>query len=120
MTMSLPMTVPVSYRPEPGQTIRKGERFTMNVTPLARAALDNGVSFADVQAYVESRTRYTELAASAWYEAVNVPEVMPATPALAAHVTEMVTDTLLEGALLKSVIASGSLAAARLWWRGVL
>lgn len=100
-----------------------GVRTRDPISTLARAALDNGVSFEDVQAYVESQRVEPSLrnaCETAWYEAVNVPSVAPATPALAAHVTEMVTDTLLEGALVRSVLAIGTVAHARLWWRGVL
>lgn len=92
----------------------------LRLTPLARAAFDNGVAFDDVKAYCEAQHVSDQELAAAWYEAVNLPANDVTTPALAAHVTKMVTDTLLEGALLRSVLAIGTVEHARLWWRGVL
>lgn len=112
-TVPAPLAQTLSHAPS-------GVRTRDPISPLARAALDNGVSFADVQAYVEASRVSADEWAAPLYEALNVPCVAPATPALQAHVTEMVTDTLLEGALVRSVLAIGTVAHARLWWRGVL
>lgn len=90
------------------------------ITPLARAALDNGVSFADVQAYCEGRGVDDPESLAAWYEAVNVPAQDETTPALSALVTSMITDTILDAALARSVLAEGTIEHARLWWLGVL
>lgn len=87
-----------------------------NITPLARAALMNGVSFEDVQAYCEGQPdAYT----TEWYETLVVPPLW-ASDAYNAHVLEMRTDTVLDAALAKSVLAEGSIEHARLWWLGVL
>ncbi len=87
-------------------------------SPLARAALENGVTYEDVQAYCTA-SQMTDDWHARWYEACNVPSVAPATPALDAHVRDMITDTKLEGALVRSVLAKG-VEHARLWWLGVL
>lgn len=91
------------------------------LTPLARAALANGVSFDDVQAYVTGQRveRDAEYCEAVWYEACNVPAIKH-TQALAQHVGDMCLDTILEGALLRSVLAKGTIEHARLWWGGVL
>lgn len=67
------------------------------LTPLARAALENGVSFADVQAYVG-----------------RLPERIPLLPEDYDS-----ADALLDLALAKSVDARG-VARSRVWWAGVL
>lgn len=92
----------------------------LRVTPLARAALENGVSFEDVRAYCASKRITDPNLPAAWYEACNAPPATELTPRLAAHITEMITDTRLEGALARSVLAEGTIEHARLWWRGVL
>lgn len=89
------------------------------VTPLARAALDNGIAFEDVQAYCEAQGETRPDRWAAWYEALIEP-VSPTTPALDRHVEAMRLDTALDAALARSVLAEGSIAHARLWWLGVL
>lgn len=107
--------------PAPEQYVHNGRPgLYLGISPLARAALDNGVPFADVEAYCKAQRITDPELPAAWYEAVNVPSTYPHTAALDAHVTEMVTDTLLEGALVRSILAVGTIEHARLWWQGVL
>ncbi len=122
MTQANQETVPASHAPctTPALHTDRNTAVRYLISPLARAALDNGVSFADVQAYCEAQGLGNETLVADWYEACNVPTLPYCTPALQAHVTEMITDTLLEGALLRSVLSIGTVAHARLWWRGVL
>lgn len=96
-------------------------RGPLGVSPLARAALDNGVPFADVQAYCEGRRVADPELQAAWYEALNAPpEVFGSlTEALVTHCEHMRTDTVLDAALARSV-AGRELERARLWWQGAL
>ncbi len=74
------------------------------ISPLMRAALDNGVSFENVSAYCEAHVRSTGRSLEGlYYESLVMSEPEP-----------------LEAALLRSVLAQGTIEHARLWWRGVL
>jgi hypothetical protein len=84
------------------------------ISPLARAALDNGVSFDDVYAYLHDAHKPI---AGMVTLALNNPRYAdwPERQAL-------VQDITLDAALARSFLAQcdGSVAAARLWWQGVL
>ncbi len=90
-----------------------------HVSHLARAALENGVSFADVEAYCAGRRVDDPALKSAWYELVNLPTLAYETPALFECRQTMRVDTALDAALMRSAMAKG-IEHARLWWRGVL
>ncbi len=76
-------------------------------SPLVRAALDNGLPFADVEAYA---TRAPERAPVCDGPVCDGPGTLDAE----------LTDAALDAALARSVLAAGSIEHARLWWRGVL
>ncbi len=83
------------------------------VSPLARAALDNGIAFDDVAAYCEGNTRIAALV----YESFCSLEGAPG-----GLLENTRADCQLDAALARSFLAQcdGSVAAARLWWLGVL
>jgi hypothetical protein len=80
------------------------------ISPLARAALDNGVSFEDVEAYICAAPCKPVLG----FGDVRGEFVVTAGDAYA--------NESLDVALRESWLAQldGSIAALRLWWRGVL
>lgn len=78
----------------PAQFIDLDAPIPYTLSPLARAALACGVDFDDVEAYAS--------------------EPVP------TSYREELTQDALDLALARSVLASGSIAHARLWWLGVL
>ena len=84
------------------------------VSPLARAALDNGVSFADVEAYCNGCKG--EQLASIIYELLLAYDDAP------SSTSPVRASAALDGALTRSFLAQrdGSIAGARVWWLGVL
>lgn len=79
------------------------------ISPLARAALDNGIDFESVEMYVLSRMTEAErnqVLAGNLYGAMFQADDQQA----------------LDAALARSFLAQldGSVAAARLWWQGAL
>ena len=84
-----------------------------HLSPLARAALANGVAFDDVYAYERARTCDSvidlALACGIRFEAI-ADEVLDS----------MRFEIALEDALARSVLAQGTIEHARLWWWGVL
>lgn len=81
------------------------------ISPLARAALANGVSFEDVQAYCEACETRPDL-----FALLSV-SLGAGVDALAE---EQLNSDFLDAALARSVLAEGTIEHARLWWRGVL
>lgn len=81
------------------------------LSPLARAALANGVSFEDVQAYCEACETRPDL-----FALLSV-SLGAGVDALAE---EQLNSDFLDAALARSVLAEGTIEHARLWWRGVL
>jgi hypothetical protein len=110
---TIPNTIPNTIPYACGEHV--AERTAARVSPLARAALDNGVSFDDVQAYCEGHNnarmsaRFYETFVSLAGEPGGLLE------------SERV-ECKLDGALARSFLAQtdGSIAAARVWWFGVL
>lgn len=75
------------------------------ISPLARAALDNGVAFEDVEAYI-----------------LNAPMRPFIHDSFEVSAGDAYANESLDVALRDSWLAQldGSIAALRLWWRGVL
>lgn len=84
--------------------------LAQTLSPLARAALENGVSFDDVAAYCMSSGRF----------AVSLYETLTSLESPSGWFDEIRIDAALDGALARSVLAEGTIEHARLWWRGVL
>jgi hypothetical protein len=105
-------TIPQTTEPAPSTRDQSG----VHLTPLATAALRNGVAFEDVHAYLTGIgcPQAEDIATSIWQE------MLIATGEDRARDAEFATDVALEGALARSVAASGSIEHARLFWRGVL
>ncbi len=100
---TIPETVPANTAPARQQDARRRRH---GFTPLVRAALDNGISFDDVEAY-----------------ALRGPERVPALEPvcdLSRDLDAELTDAALDAALARSVLAVGTIEHARLFWRGVL
>lgn len=92
----------------------------LQVSPLARAALDNGVDFSSVEQYILSRMTEAErnqTLAGNLYGALLADYTKQAVGAFHESAQES-----LDVALRDSWLAQldGSIAALRLWWRGVL
>ncbi len=101
------------------QMVGRSKREGQGLSPLARAALANGVAFDDVYAYLLDGNKPL---ASAIYEALVIPEVIESSTGARGCVdmSALEVDVTLESALARSVLAQGTIEHARLWWRGVL
>ncbi len=104
---TIPETVPANTAPARQQDARRRRH---GFTPLVRAALDNGIDYASVEAY-----------------ALRGPERVPALEPvcdlsrdLSRDLDAELTDAALDAALARSVLAVGTIEHARLFWRGVL
>ncbi len=78
-------------------------------TPLVRAALDNGIDFETVEAYMLANLTETERTRALAGNLYGAPDL-----------DAELTDAALDAALARSALAVGTIEHARLFWRGVL